>query len=101
MFAGVATGVRSAADATTLTDINTGRDETPSSDAAARAIGITTRIVAVLLISCPSTAVSTNSAISNGYGPASPTMVTRPSASLLAAPLTVIAVDSGIIPATS
>ena len=51
MFTGVATGVRKAAAAATVTDISTGCGETPRSAAAATAIGITMSAVAMLLMS--------------------------------------------------
>ena len=56
--------------------------------------------VAVLLISCPKTAVTTNSPISSPYGPMPPTTLIRPSATWSAAPLSNIAVESGSIAAT-
>ena len=56
--------------------------------------------VAVLLISWPSTAVRANSPASKAYGPASPTVATSASASIAAAPLCCMAVDSGIIAPT-
>ena len=64
------------------------------------AIGITIRAVAMLLISCPKTAVTRNSPASSAYGPNGPTIATSWSAISPAAPVWVIAVDSGIMPAT-
>ena len=61
---------------------------------------MTINAVAVLLISWPSTAVSTKRPSSSTCGPASPTTRTSPSASFSAAPDDVIAVESGIIPPT-
>jgi hypothetical protein len=49
-FPGVATGVRNEEAAATVMLISTGRAEMPSSVAAATAMGITTKAVAVLLI---------------------------------------------------
>src|SRR5262245_41203722 len=49
-FTGVATGVRNAAAAATVTVISSGRAETPSVAAAETAIGLTTSAVAMLLI---------------------------------------------------
>jgi hypothetical protein len=57
-FTGVATGVRNEATAATATHISTGRADTPSSDAADRAMGMTMIAVAVLLISWPKATVS-------------------------------------------
>ena len=77
-----------------------GTYDTPSCSAAEMPIGIMTRAVAVLLISCPSTAVMTNIPASNAYGPASPTRVTSASASMPAAPLLCMAADSDNMPPT-
>ena len=55
----------------------------------------------MLLMSCPKTAVIANSPASSAYGPASRTTPTSASATWSAAPVWVIAVESGIIPATS
>ena len=101
MFAGVATGVRNDADAATHTLIRTGRAEMSSWLAADTATGIITSAVAVLLISWPNATVTMNSAISSTVGPASPTASTRMSAICCAAPESVMAVESGINPATS
>ena len=57
--------------------------------------------VAMLLMSWPSAAVIRKSPASSAYGPALRTAPTRASATWSAAPVWVIAVDSGIIPATS
>ena len=73
MLTGVATGVSSDAAAATQTDISTGRTSTPISVAAAAPIGITISAVAMLLISWPKTAVTTNSPTSSPYGPSPPT----------------------------
>ena len=74
---GVATGVRYAAEAATVTDIRTGRTSIPRSAAAATAIGITISAVAMLLISCPNIAVTRNRPASSAYGPRPPTVATR------------------------
>lgn len=58
MFAGVAMGVRSAAADATLTHINTVKGESSASVATDSAMGMMIRAVAVLLISCPNTAVT-------------------------------------------
>ncbi len=68
--------------------------------AAAMATGIMISAVAVFEISWPITAVTTNRPASSANGPASPTTWISQSASMSAAPETVIAVDSGIIAPT-
>ena len=55
----------------------------------------------MLLMSCPKTAVTRNSPASSAYGPSGADDATSASAIRSAAPVWVIAVDSGIIPATS
>ena len=55
----------------------------------------------MLLISWPNTAVTTKSPASSAYGPRPPTTPMSASAIRSAAPVWVIAVESGIIPATS
>ena len=80
--------------------ISTGRGETPMPAAAATATGIMIRAVAVLLISWPMIAVTTNRPASSASGPASPTSLTSQSASMSAAPDSTIAVESGIIAPT-
>ena len=97
----MATGVSSAAADVTATDISTVFGEMPMPWAAVSAIGITISAVAMLLINWPSTAVRTNNPASSAYGPPSPTNPTRPSASNLAAPVSIIAVESAIMPPTS
>ena len=101
MLPGVATGVRNAAADITLTAISSGLPETPNAAAADSAIGITTSAVAVLLINWPSTAVIRISPMSSGYGPASPTTSTSPSAINCAAPVDCSALDSGMMPPSS
>ena len=59
MLAGVAIGIRNAAEHDTVTAIRTGRADTPSSADADTAIGITISAVAVLLMVAPTTADST------------------------------------------
>ena len=76
-FVGVAIGVRNAAAAATAVLMSTGRGEMPMAVAAATPIGMTISAVAVLLMSCPMMAVSTNSPASSATGPASPTKLTR------------------------
>src|SRR6188508_2685870 len=100
MLTGVATGVRNDAAAATVTLIRTGWGEMPSSMAAAAAMGMTMSAVAMLLMSWPSVAVMRNRPASSATGPNGPTTDTRVSATRSAAPVWVIAVDSGIIPAT-
>ena len=80
MLAGVAIGVSSEAAPATATSINTDCGEMPMLAAADNAMGTTIKTVAVLLTTCPRTAVSTNSASINAYGPRSPTMATIHSA---------------------
>ena len=82
------------------TPIRSGFAETSSSAAAEIATGITISAVAVLLISWPSTRVRRTSPSRSACGPASPTPSTSASASCSAAPVSTIAVDRGIIPAT-
>ena len=101
MFAGVATGVSSAAEATTFNDISTGRAETSSSAAADTAIGMTTRIGGRVADELAEHGGQDEQRDQQRVGAGVPTMSTSRSASLSAAPLAVIAVDSGIIPATS
>src|SRR4051794_36330852 len=96
-LAGVATGVRNAAAAATATAISTGLTDTSMSAAAETAIGMTISAVATLLISCPNAIVSPTSPARSAYGPAPPTTSTSRSASCSAAPLAIIAVESGII----
>ena len=57
--------------------------------------------VAMLLMSWPITAVMRNRPASRAYGPALRTTPTSVSATRSAAPVAVMAVESGIIPATS
>jgi hypothetical protein len=59
-------------------------------------IGITISAVAVLLMSWPSAAVSRKSPSSSAYGPASLTIRTSSSASVSAAPVSTMAVESEI-----
>ena len=79
--------------------MSTGCTDTSSSPAAAMAMGNTMSAVAVLLSTCPTIATSTNSAMMRMYGLASvPIAFTISLAMSAAAPVSVIAVDNGIIP---
>src|SRR5262245_52072707 len=100
-LAGVDTGVSRAAAHDTDTARSTGLAATPRSAAADRAMGITISAVAVLLIMAPNPTQITNTPSRSAHGPAPPTMSTRRLATLSAAPLTCMAVETGIIPATS
>lgn len=84
-FVGVAIGVRKAAAAATAVLMRIGRGNMPMLAAAATSIGMTISAVAVLLMSWLIAAVSTNRPASGA------------SAMSLAAPVSIIAVESGII----
>src|SRR6478609_4289120 len=99
MLVAVAIGVRNDAEPAMHRLISTGRGETPMPAAAAMAIGMTSIVVAVLLMTWPRLAVSTKRPARKTMGPAPPVSVTRWSATILAAPDCTIAVESGIIAA--
>ena len=97
----MATGVRSAAADTTATAMRNGSGDTCSSAATEMAIGRMMSAVAVLLISWPKTRATRQRAPRTTIGPESPTMPMSPVAIISAVPVWVIAVDIGIMPATS
>ncbi|KRW93176.1 hypothetical protein AQY21_26205 [Paracoccus sp. MKU1] len=99
-FVGVAIGVRKAAAAARAVLMRTGRGDMPMLAAAATPIWMTISAVAVLLMSWLMAAVNTNRPASRARGPASPTSPTRASTMSLAAPVSIIAVESGIIAPT-
>jgi len=101
MFPGVEIGVRSAAQPAIATAISSGLAAVPVASAAARAIGTTTRTVAVLLTTWPRTAVRTKSAASRTIGRPGPTASMMNDATRSAAPLVRIAVESGMRAPTS
>lgn len=74
----------------------TGRGEIAMAVAASTPMGMTVSAVTVLLINCPMMAVSTNRPASNAQGPALPTTYMDRSAISFAAPVSTMAVESGI-----